>query len=251
MQDTYPEDSTQTLIGNSSAVNPYVGSSLTIQTSSRLQLATNILMYYLNAPGAPSFKWPGHFSPKIRLVDNFSTFRFAMHQWCSIRSLTVWYLNSPHFLSYSKTPNQTQKHGLSYSSEATPITRLTTYRSVPNFKSIIYIVLLWVGTTSQMQLYFITHSLLVIIALLVSIWINHDCQITNFTNYVRFDGGLTCGLLWNKADPIHESFLPVTSVFIQHNDSLVWFTINNITLPVLSIILIEHRIVYRKIVLYD
>ena len=34
--------------------------------------------------------------------------------------------------------------------------------------------------------------------------------ITNFHNSLIFDGGLTCGLLRNKTDPIHEPFPPGT-----------------------------------------
>ena len=34
--------------------------------------------------------------------------------------------------------------------------------------------------------------------------------ITNFPNSLRFDGGLNCGLLINKTNPIHEPFPPGT-----------------------------------------
>ena len=34
--------------------------------------------------------------------------------------------------------------------------------------------LLWVETTSQIQFYFITHSLLLIISLLLYVWVNHN-----------------------------------------------------------------------------
>ena len=60
--------------------------------------------------------------------------------------------------------------------------------------------------------------------------------ITNFIIYLRFDGGLTFGLLQNKTYLIHEPFLPGTCIYIQHNGSLVWGTINNIPLPVSPII---------------
>ena len=61
--------------------------------------------------------------------------------------------------------------------------------------------------------------------------------ITNFPNSLRFDGGLTCSLLRNKNDPIHEPFPPGTCVSIQHNDTPAHGTIKNIPIPV-SLILI-------------
>ena len=45
--------------------------------------------------------------------------------------------------------------------------------------------------------------------------------ITNFPNSFQFDGGITCGLLQNKTEPIHELFMKGTRVLIQHEDSLV------------------------------
>ena len=95
---------------------------------------------------------------------------------------------------------------------------------------------LWVGTTSQMKLYFITYSLLVITALLLSVWTNKNLLITNFTNYLWFYGGLTWVLLQKNTDPINETFPPGTKLPIKHNKSLVRGTINNIPLPVLLII---------------
>ena len=38
--------------------------------------------------------------------------------------------------------------------------------------------------------------------------------INNFPSTLRFDGGLTCGLLQNNTDPIHEPLLPVKRVSI-------------------------------------
>ena len=60
--------------------------------------------------------------------------------------------------------------------------------------------------------------------------------ITNFPNSLRFDGGLTCGLLRNKIDSIHDPFLPGTCISIQLNDAQARGTINNIPLPVSTII---------------
>ena len=44
--------------------------------------------------------------------------------------------------------------------------------------------------------------------------------ITKLPNSLRFYGGLTCGLLQNKTDPICERFPPGTSVSFQHKYSL-------------------------------
>ena len=60
--------------------------------------------------------------------------------------------------------------------------------------------------------------------------------ITNFPNSLHFDGGLICGLLKNNTDPIHEAFPLGTRVSIQHKDFLVQGAINNIPLPVSTII---------------
>ena len=60
--------------------------------------------------------------------------------------------------------------------------------------------------------------------------------ITNFPNSLRFDGGLTCGLLRNKTDPIHELFPPGTCVYIHHNNTPTRGTIKNITIPVSPIL---------------
>ena len=60
--------------------------------------------------------------------------------------------------------------------------------------------------------------------------------ITNSPNYLRFDGGLTCGLLRNKTDPIHDPFSPDTCVSIQHDDAPSRGTINNIYIPVSPIL---------------
>ena len=60
--------------------------------------------------------------------------------------------------------------------------------------------------------------------------------ITKFHNSLRFDGGLTCGLLRNKNDLIHETFPPDTRMSIQHNDTLARGTINNIPIPAFPIL---------------
>ena len=61
--------------------------------------------------------------------------------------------------------------------------------------------------------------------------------ITNFPNFLRFDGGLTCGLIRNKTDHIHEPFPPGTHVSIQHHNTLARGTINNIPIPVSPILI--------------
>ena len=60
--------------------------------------------------------------------------------------------------------------------------------------------------------------------------------INNFPNSLRFDGGLTCGLLRNKTDPIHEPFPPGTRVSIQNIDTPARGTIKNIPIPVSPIL---------------
>ena len=60
--------------------------------------------------------------------------------------------------------------------------------------------------------------------------------ITNFPNPLRFDGGITCGLLRNKTDPIHEPFPPGTRVSIQHKDIPTRGTIKNILIPLSPIL---------------
>ena len=59
--------------------------------------------------------------------------------------------------------------------------------------------------------------------------------ITNFPNSLRFDGGLSCGLLRNKTEPIHEPFPPGTRVSIQHKDIPTRGTIKNIPIPLSQI----------------
>lgn len=54
---------------------------------------------------------------------------------------------------------------------------------------------------------------------------------TNFPKSLKFDGGLTCGLLRYKTDPVPEPFPPGTRVDITHNDAKVKGTIQNIPLP--------------------
>lgn len=55
--------------------------------------------------------------------------------------------------------------------------------------------------------------------------------ITNFPKSIKFDGGLTCGLLRYRSQPIHEPFPPGTRVSIQQQDALVRGTIQNVPLP--------------------
>ena len=57
-----------------------------------------------------------------------------------------------------------------------------------------------------------------------------------FPNYIRFEGGLTCGLLINKTNPIHEPFPPGTRVSIHHKYILTCGTINNIPIPLSPIL---------------
>ena len=70
--------------------------------------------------------------------------------------------------------------------------------------------------------------------------------ITNFPHSLRFYGGLNCGLLRNKTDPIHEPFLPGTRVSIQHKDIPTCGTIKNIPIS-LSLILKLRRHQLQKI----
>ena len=65
---------------------------------------------------------------------------------------------------------------------------------------------------------------------------NQDFPSLTFLIYFRFDGGLTCGLLRNKNNPIHEPFSPGTSVSIQHDGTLACGTIKNIPIPVFTIL---------------
>ena len=60
--------------------------------------------------------------------------------------------------------------------------------------------------------------------------------ITNFPNFLSFDGGLTCGLLRNKTDPIYEPFPSGIRVPIQHENNLACGTIKNIPIPVSPIL---------------
>ena len=61
--------------------------------------------------------------------------------------------------------------------------------------------------------------------------------ITNLINSLRFDGGLTCGLIRNKTDPINEPFPPGTRVSIQNDNAPDRGTINNIPIPVSPILI--------------
>ena len=56
--------------------------------------------------------------------------------------------------------------------------------------------------------------------------------ITKFPSSLHFDGGLTCGMLINKTDHIHEPFPIGTCVSIHHNDTPTRGTIKNIPIPV-------------------
>ena len=60
--------------------------------------------------------------------------------------------------------------------------------------------------------------------------------ITNFLTSLIFDDSLTCGLLRNKKDPIHEPFLSGSRVYIQHNHALDQGTNNKIPFPVSPIL---------------
>ena len=60
--------------------------------------------------------------------------------------------------------------------------------------------------------------------------------VTNFPKSIRFDGGLTCGLLRYRTDPINEPFPPGTRVTIEKSGSLVRGTIQNVPLPFSSIL---------------
>eukprot|EP00956_Cyclotella_meneghiniana_P035945 scaffold119809_cov102-Cyclotella_meneghiniana.AAC.2 len=58
--------------------------------------------------------------------------------------------------------------------------------------------------------------------------------ITCFPKSIRFDGGLTCGLVRNKTDPAPEPFPPGTRVTIQLNGAPVKGTVSNVPLPYLT-----------------
>ena len=60
---------------------------------------------------------------------------------------------------------------------------------------------------------------------------------TNFPNSLRFDCGITCGLLRNKTNPIHDPFPPSTCVSIQNNNTPACGTIKNIPIPVSPILI--------------
>ena len=55
--------------------------------------------------------------------------------------------------------------------------------------------------------------------------------VTNFPKSIRFDGGLTCGLLCYCTDPINEPFPPGTRVTIEQAGKPCRGTILNIPLP--------------------
>jgi transposase InsO family protein len=58
--------------------------------------------------------------------------------------------------------------------------------------------------------------------------------ISTFPKSIRFDGGLTCGLLRHKTDPTPEPFPPGTRVSITQSDKIIKGTISNVPLPFFS-----------------
>eukprot|EP00956_Cyclotella_meneghiniana_P026201 scaffold56081_cov49-Cyclotella_meneghiniana.AAC.1 len=58
--------------------------------------------------------------------------------------------------------------------------------------------------------------------------------ITCFPKSIRFDGGLTCGLVRNKSDPAPEPFPPGTRVTLTVNGQPSKGTVSNVPLPYLS-----------------
>ncbi|KAL7525881.1 hypothetical protein ACHAXR_001202, partial [Thalassiosira sp. AJA248-18] len=60
----------------------------------------------------------------------------------------------------------------------------------------------------------------------------HRLPVTNFPKSIKFDGGLTCGLLRNKTDPVPEPFPPGTRVTIDVQGVPTRGTIHNVPLPV-------------------
>jgi hypothetical protein len=59
--------------------------------------------------------------------------------------------------------------------------------------------------------------------------------ITCFPKSIKFDGGLFCGPIRNKSDPVPEPFPPGTPVSITHQNEQVKGTISNVPLPFLSL----------------
>ena len=55
--------------------------------------------------------------------------------------------------------------------------------------------------------------------------------VTNFPQHVRYDGGLTCGFMRNRTDPVPEPFPPGTRVTITRGDSRLRGTIQRVPLP--------------------
>ena len=60
--------------------------------------------------------------------------------------------------------------------------------------------------------------------------------ITNFPNYLRLDGRLTCSLLRNNTDPIHDPFPTGTRVSIHNKYIPTCSTIKNIPIPLSPIL---------------
>jgi hypothetical protein len=58
--------------------------------------------------------------------------------------------------------------------------------------------------------------------------------ITTFPKSIRFDGGLTCGLLQHKTDPVPEPFPPGTRISITQDGKVLKGTISNVPLPFFS-----------------
>ncbi|KAL7539482.1 hypothetical protein ACHAXR_009373, partial [Thalassiosira sp. AJA248-18] len=52
--------------------------------------------------------------------------------------------------------------------------------------------------------------------------------VTTFPASIRYDGGLTCGLMRNKTDPVAEPFPPGTRVNIDHNNTITRGTVQYI-----------------------
>jgi hypothetical protein len=58
--------------------------------------------------------------------------------------------------------------------------------------------------------------------------------ISCFPQSIKFEGGLTCGLIRNRSDPSPEPFPPGTRVTIIRNETSVKGTVANVPLPILA-----------------
>ena len=65
---------------------------------------------------------------------------------------------------------------------------------------------------------------------------NQDFPITNFPNSLRFDGGLTCGILINNSDLIRGPLPPGNRMSIQHDNAPAHGAIKNMPIPVSPIL---------------